>query len=96
MIGMNFISFIILLVIAVLVAVILHFVFNYKAREKWNSIFCEIIFAWIGGWLGSPVLGHWFQGWNYHDVYIIPAFLGAIALMVIAVEVTKTFGASKE
>jgi hypothetical protein len=35
------------------------------------------------------------MGWNYHMVYIIPAFLGALALMVIAVEVTKTFGTSK-
>lgn len=96
MIGMNFISFIILLAIAVVVALILHFVFNYKARAGWNSIFCEIIFAWIGGWLGSPVLGHWFSGWNYHSVFIIPAILGAIALMVIAIEVPKAFGASKE
>ncbi len=96
MIGMNFISFIILLAIAVIVAVILHFVFNYKVRQEWSTIFCEIIFAWIGAWLGSPVLGHWFTGWNYMSVFIIPAILGSLALLVIAVEVTKSFCIAKK
>jgi len=99
MIGMNFISFIILLAIAVVVAIILHFVFNYKIREKWSSIFGEIIFAWIGGWLGSPVIGHWFHGFGYMGsvpVYIIPAILGALALLVIAVECSKSLYATKK
>ncbi len=88
---MNFISFIILLAIAVVVAIILHFVFNCKVRQDWNSIFSEIVFGWIGAWLGSPVLGHWFSGWKYDNVYIIPAILGSLALLVIAFEVSKLF-----
>ncbi len=91
---MNFISFIILLAISVIVAVILHFVFNYYVRQKWNSIFSEIVFGWIGAWLGSPVLGYWFKGWKYDNVYIIPAILGSLALFVIIVEVFKLFNVS--
>ncbi len=91
---MNFVSFIILLAIAVVVAVILHFVFNYKLRQDWNSIFSEIVFGWIGAWLGSPVLGHWFSGWKYDNVYIIPAILGALALLVIAYEACKALHAA--
>ncbi len=93
---MNFVSFIILLAIAVFVAVILHFVFNYKLRQDWNSIFSEIVFGWIGAWLGSPVLGHWFTGWKYENVYIIPAILGALALLVIAYEACKAFRTSEK
>jgi len=92
---MNFISFIILLAISVVVAVILHFVCNCKVRQDWNSIFSEIIFGWIGAWLGTPVLGHWFQGWNYDNVYIIPAILGSLAFLVIALEVSKLFKATE-
>jgi hypothetical protein len=40
-----------------------------------------------GAWLGSPVLGHWWPGLQYHDVYYIPAILGSLALIVVAVDV---------
>ena len=33
--------------------------------------------AWLGGWLGSPVLGHWWEMLRYEDIYLAPAFLGA-------------------
>ncbi|GMT45374.1 MAG: hypothetical protein IEMM0006_1206 [bacterium] len=93
---MNFFGFIILLGIALLVSLILHYVVKYFVRKDLSSFFEELIIAWIGGWLGSSVLGYWPNGWAYDKVYFIPAFLGAIALVVLCVEVSKTFCVAKE
>jgi len=41
-------------------------------------------------WLGSPVFGNWWPGLNYKEVYIIPAILGSLALVVFAVDLIKT------
>jgi uncharacterized membrane protein YeaQ/YmgE (transglycosylase-associated protein family) len=56
------------------------------------SYFSKIVIGWIGAWLGSPVFGHWWAGVNYQQVYIIPAILGSLALLVLAVDLVKTVG----
>jgi uncharacterized membrane protein YeaQ/YmgE (transglycosylase-associated protein family) len=33
----------------------------------------------VGAWLGSPVLGHWFDPVKLAGIYLIPALLGAFA-----------------
>ncbi len=97
MIGMNFVSFIILLVISIVVSAVLHFVFKYYVRPGWNSFISKVIFGWIGAWLGSPVLGYWFEGVNYEKVYIIPAILGSLAFLILAIDFIKSVqAASKE
>ncbi len=93
---MNFWGFIILLGIALLVSLILHFVVKYFDRKDISSFFAELVIAWIGGWLGSPVLGNWPNSWAYDKVYFIPAFLGAVALVVLYVEISKTFHVAGE
>jgi hypothetical protein len=35
-------------------------------------------------------LGYWWV--NYHQVYIVPAILGALAVLVLAVDIIKTWG----
>ncbi len=91
MIGMDFISFLILLVISIVVSGILHYGLKfYVVPGLWS--FCgKVIIGWLGAWLGSPVLGHWFVGVQYNAVYIIPAILGCLAAIVIAVDVVKSF-----
>ena len=97
MIGMNFVSFIILLVISIVVSAVLHFVFKYYVRPGWNSFISKVIFGWIGAWLGSPVFGYWFEGVNYEKVYIIPAILGSLAFLILMIDVIKSVqAASKE
>jgi len=86
MIGMNFVSFIILLVISIVVSAVLHFVFKYYVRPGWNSFISKIIFGWIGAWLGSPVFGYWFESVNYEKVYIIPAILGSLAFLILTID----------
>ena len=87
---MDFISFIILLVISIVVSAILHFVFKYYLRPGINSFISKVIFGWIGAWLGSPVFGHWFEGVKYENVYIIPAVLGSFAFLILTIDVVKS------
>ncbi len=90
MIGMNFISFLILLIISVVVSAILHFGLKFYIRPGFGSFVSKVIWGWIGAWLGSPVFGHWFGGVKYQDVYIIPAILGSAAILVLLVDWVKT------
>jgi uncharacterized membrane protein YeaQ/YmgE (transglycosylase-associated protein family) len=90
MIGMSFVSFLILLVISVVVSAILHYVFKFYIRPGYVSFISKIIFGWIGAWLGSPVFGYWFGGLAYEKIYIIPAILGSLALLIIMVDLVLT------
>lgn len=90
MIGMNFISFLVLLIISIVISGILHFVFKYYVVPGWWSYFSKVLIGWIGAWLGSPVFGYWWQGVNYREVYIVPAILGSLSLIVFAVDFMKT------
>lgn len=90
MIGMNFVSFIILLVISIVVSAVLHYVIKYYVKPGFDSFISKVIFGWIGAWLGSPVFGYWFEGVKYEGVYIIPAILGSLALLIILVDFVKS------
>ena len=83
MLGMSLLSFLVLLAIGVVVAVVFHFVLRYRFLEGLDSFFGKIALAWLGGWLGSPVLGHWL--FKVGDVYVIPAILGAAAAIFLGV-----------
>ncbi len=90
MIGMNFLSFIILLAISLVVSLILHYGFKFYVRAGSVSFIAKVIVGWIGAWLGSPVFGFWFKGVNYHEVYIIPAILGSLAFLILTIDVVKS------
>ena len=92
MIGMNFISFLILLVISIVVSGVLHFGFKYYVTPGFASYLSKVVIGWIGAWLGSPVFGYWPHPLclNYHEVWIVPAILGVLAIEVIAVDIIKT------
>ncbi|MCX6259528.1 MAG: hypothetical protein NTY95_01645 [Bacteroidia bacterium] len=90
MIGISFVSFLILLVISVAVSAILHFGFKFYIRPGIVSFVSKIVFGWIGAWLGSPVFGSWFGGLVYEKIYIIPAILGSLALLIIMVDLVLT------
>ena len=77
MIGMDFVAFLILLIAAAVVSAILHYGCEYYVTPGPWSFGSKVIVAWIGAWLGSPVLGHWWAGCQYQDVYYVPAILGS-------------------
>ena len=91
MIGMDFISFVILLVISLVVSAILHFPLSYRVIPGWGSYFGKVVIGWIGGWLGSPVLGHWWESVRYDGVYVVPALLGCAGLVTLAVDLVHSF-----
>ncbi len=94
MIGMGFDSFVTLLIISVVVSSILHPKFYVRAGP--GSFISKVIIGWIGAWLGSPVFGHWPEGFIYGEVYYVPAILGSFALLVLVVDIVKsTYGASE-
>lgn len=81
MIGMSFLSFLVLLVIGVVVAAVLHFLVRYRLLKGTDSFLGKIAVGWLGGWIGSPVLGHW--ALRVGDVYVIPAVIGAVAAIFV-------------
>jgi len=95
MIGMDFSSFIILLIISIVVSGILHFIVKLYVRPGWGSYASKVLIGWIGAWLGSPVFGYWCPGLSYKTVYIIPAILGCLSILVFAVDIIKSWAAAK-
>ena len=59
MIGMDFISFLILLIISVVVSAILHYGLEYYVTPGFWSFCSKVVIGWLGAWIGSPVLGYW-------------------------------------
>lgn len=79
MIGMNFWGFLVLLVAGVIAAAVVHYVARYRLLKGFDGFLDMVIAGWLGGWLGSPVIGHWFERVKIANIYLIPALLGALA-----------------
>ena len=94
MIGMNFVSFLILLIISIVVSAILHYGCKLYVVSGTTSFLSKIILGWLGAWLGSPVFGHWWEGLRYEQVYIVPAILGSLALLTLAVDLVRTIASA--
>lgn len=95
MIGMSFASFLALLILGFIAAIVMHSAIRYRMVAGVDGFFAKWIAGWFGAWLGSPVLGHWW--FHMQNVYIIPAligaFVGAFSLTFLA-KVTAVANAS--
>lgn len=83
----QFISFLILLVISVIVSGIIHYGFKLTSRtvlDHWAFV-TKIIVGYYGAWWGTAIYGQWWEGLNYQSVYYIPAILGAFSAVVFGV-----------
>jgi uncharacterized membrane protein YeaQ/YmgE (transglycosylase-associated protein family) len=92
MIGMSFISFLSLLIISVVVSAVLHYGLKYYVTPGFESFGLKVVLGWVGAWLGSPVFGHWpsrFPFLHYEDTWFVPAILGSLAAVAVAVELDK-------
>ena len=87
MLGMSFLSFLILTFIGAVVAAAYHYVIRYRFLEGNDAMAGKAIIGWLGAWLGSPVLGHWL--WKVENIYIVPAILGAIATIQLTILTAK-------
>ena len=89
MIGMNFWAFLVLLVAAAIAAAVIHYSFRYRILEGFDGFLGKVIAGWVGGWLGSPVIGHWFERVKIANIYLVPALLGAFVGAFVVVAVAK-------
>lgn len=83
MIGMSFLSFLLLLAIGVIVAAVLHYGLRYRFLDGVDAVFAKVAMGWLGAWLGSPVFGHW--SYKFENVYLVPAILGSITAVMLNV-----------
>ena len=83
MIGIDFLSFLVLLGISIVVAAVKIVVSLAGVRRDALEYFADLTVAWLGGWLGSPVFGFWFAELRFQQIYIVPALLGAAAAVVL-------------
>jgi len=48
--------------------------------------------GWLGAWIGSPVLGYWphrFPLLHYEEIWVVPAILGSVGVLIVAVDLAK-------
>ena len=89
MVGMNFWTFLVLLVAGVIAAAVVHYVARYRFLEGFDGFLNKVIAGWVGAWLGSPIIGHWFEPVKIANIYLIPALLGAFAGVFVVVATAK-------
>lgn len=73
-------------------AAVLHFWFEFYVTPGYESFASKVVICWIGAWLGSSVFGHWphrIAGLHYDDVWFLPAILGAVAMIIVAVDLVR-------
>jgi len=90
MIGMSFGSFLTLLIISAIWSAIVHGA-GYKVMPGYEGYFAKLVTGWIGGWIGSPVLGYWGAAITGGNVHLIPAIVGSIAAIFMQVAILRAF-----
>lgn len=86
---MDFVSFLILLAISAAVSWVLHEMLGYYVTPGWWSYMSKVVVGWFGAWLGTPIFGRWFPGMEVNGIYIIPAIIGAFAILIVAVDIVR-------
>ncbi|MFC1569976.1 hypothetical protein ACFL4L_07055 [bacterium] len=86
---MSFACFLTLLIISIVVSVVLHFVLKLYVRPGMDSFIAKVIIGYVGAWQGSAVFGGWLVKVN--DIYLIPAILGSLALLILMIDLVHTF-----
>ncbi len=96
MIGMHFWAFLTLLVISFIAALVVHYAISYRVLNGVDGFFTKWIVGWVGAWIASPVLGHWFEPIRIESVYILPAFLGAFSAAFLSTAILKALAQALE
>jgi hypothetical protein len=89
MIGIGFAGFVTLLVLGFISSITLYvYTFlRHRVLAAWEGFFSAWILAWLGGWVGSPVFGHW--GPHIAGLFVVPALLGAFSAPFLAVSALR-------
>jgi len=84
---MDFSGFLTLLIVAVVVAAILHYGFKFYVTEGLWSFLSKATVGYIEALFASDFIGEW--GTSYGGVAVIPAIIGSAALIIVAVDIAK-------
>ncbi|HET7214025.1 MAG TPA: hypothetical protein VFL79_10580 [Terriglobia bacterium] len=95
MIGMGFGAFLTLFVISFIAAIVMHSGIRYHFLNEIDGFFSKWIIGWLGAWVASAVLGHWFGGVAISSQYIIPAFIGAFSAAFMMTAVCKALAKAR-
>ena len=87
---MDFGSFLILLFISAVVAAILHYGMEYRVDPGVGSFVSKIVWGFVGARFGTRAFGRWWEGLSYGDIYYVPAILGSVAILIVAVDFFQT------
>jgi uncharacterized membrane protein YeaQ/YmgE (transglycosylase-associated protein family) len=79
LIGMSFAAFVVVTIISGIAGAIVHWGFRYRLFQGIDGCLGQWIVAWVGAWLAPAVLGHWFDSAMVSGIYVVPAFVGALA-----------------
>jgi uncharacterized membrane protein YeaQ/YmgE (transglycosylase-associated protein family) len=83
MIGMSFLSFLIILIISIVFSLLIHYWGKIQPVKGSRGLLNKICLGWIGGWIGPAVFGNWFEAIKLWDVYIIPAIIGSVVVIYL-------------
>jgi uncharacterized membrane protein YeaQ/YmgE (transglycosylase-associated protein family) len=92
---MDFMSFLVLLIISVVVCAILHFGLKYYIVPGVWSFLSKVVIGWVGARLGTPVFGSWWEVLKIKEIYLVPAILGCLLLVIFAVDFVQTIKGGK-
>ena len=88
----QFIIFVILLIISLIVSGILHYGLKFSYRPGYMSLIFKVIVGYQGAKIGTALYGQWWKELMYQDIYFIPAILGAFSMVVIVTGLIIVFG----
>ncbi len=83
MIGMSFLSFLMLLIISIVFSLLIHYWAKIQPVKGFKGLLNKICLGWIGAWIGPAVFGNWFEEVMFWDVYIIPAIIGSVVVVYL-------------
>lgn len=83
MIGMSFLSFLMLLIISIVFSLLIHYWAKIQPVKGLKGLLNKVCLGWIGAWIGPAVFGNWFEEIKFWDVYIIPAIIGSVVVVYL-------------
>jgi len=81
MLNLGLESVLTLLAVAVAVSFIWYYLFKIKLP---GGYFATLIVAWLGAWVGTPIMGTLVERLVYANIGIVPAVLTSLAAILLA------------
>jgi len=88
MVWMGFSPWLLLSIVAAVISLVWWYAIKIRLV---GGYWVQLMVAWLGAWLGTPVFGKW-EFLTIENVSIIPAILGSIVLIHLTIGLEKLAG----